>query len=200
MVKQLELAIRAEMDEIVGVFGVTALQYTALSVLARHPGMSSAELARRSFVSAQAGSEMIGLLERKGLISRTPHEANRRILQISLTRAGQRLLAECDEHIDDLEDRMLAPLSTSKVQSLRQALAACTRSLRPAVQRPTRPTDAPALRSRSSTATPIGSKTTGRAKGSTGHATSSTASANGSKPASDNRRAKAPQPVSAARQ
>jgi DNA-binding MarR family transcriptional regulator len=65
LVKQLELAIRAGMDAIVGEFGVTALQYTALSVLARHPGLSAAQMAQRSFVSPQAGNEMVKVLEGK---------------------------------------------------------------------------------------------------------------------------------------
>lgn len=129
LVKRLELAIRSEMDAIVGAFGVTALQYTALSVLARHPGMSGAQLARRSFVSPQAGSEMVGVLERKGLISRSPHEANRRVLRIGLTRAGRELLAACDEAIDDLERRMLEGLTDARVHGLRTDLTSCVDAL-----------------------------------------------------------------------
>jgi DNA-binding MarR family transcriptional regulator len=137
-IKRLELAIRAEMDALVGVFGLTAMQYTALSVLARHPGMSSAQLSRRSFVSAQAGNEMIGLLQRKGLISRTPDKANRRILRISLTAGGRRVLAKCDSRVDQLERRMLEPLSAASVARLRSTISACTSTL-------TEPAEGPAL-------------------------------------------------------
>lgn len=125
LVKRLELAIRAEMDAIVGEHGVTALQYTALSALARHPGLSGAQLARRAFVSPQAGSEMVGILERKGLVSRSPHEANRRVLRISLTPAGEELLAACYPAVDDLEHRMLKRLSDERVAELRDALGSC---------------------------------------------------------------------------
>ncbi len=38
LVKQLELAVRARMDEVVGGEGLTPVQYTALTVLARRPG------------------------------------------------------------------------------------------------------------------------------------------------------------------
>ncbi len=79
LVKQLELAIRAGMDAIASEFGVTSLQYTALSVLARHPGLSAAQMAHRSFVSPQAGNEMVKILERKGLITRVPDAYNRHI-------------------------------------------------------------------------------------------------------------------------
>lgn len=117
------------MDTIVGEFGVTALQYTALTALARHPGLSGAQLARRSFVSPQAGSEMVGILERKGLISRCPHEANRRVLRIELTPAGEKLLAACLPAVDDLERRMVKQLSDERVQGLRGALAICVDEL-----------------------------------------------------------------------
>src|ERR1700735_3385216 len=89
LVKQLERAIRAEMDQEMSAMGLTALQYTALTVLQCHPGMSGAQLSRRSFVSAQAGSEMIATLERKNLITRDPDPSNRRILRISLTADGE---------------------------------------------------------------------------------------------------------------
>src|SRR6201999_822044 len=46
MVKQVELAVRARLDEIVRPAGFTALQETARSVLERHTDMSSAPLAR----------------------------------------------------------------------------------------------------------------------------------------------------------
>ena len=129
LVKRLELAVRSEIDATVGQYGVTVLQYTALSVLARHPGLSSAQLARRSFVSMQAGSEMVGVLERKGLISRSPHESNRRVLRISLTSAGEELLHACQPAIDDLERRMLKQLSDERLQSLRDDLAVCIEEL-----------------------------------------------------------------------
>jgi DNA-binding MarR family transcriptional regulator len=129
LVKQLELAIRAGMDAIAGDFGVTSLQYTALSVLARHPGLSAAQMAHRSFVSPQAGNEMVKILERKGLVTRTPDGANRHIRRINLTPAGRAVLAQCDARIDRLEARMLDPLEPADVERLREALGACALSL-----------------------------------------------------------------------
>jgi DNA-binding MarR family transcriptional regulator len=129
LVKQLELAIRAALDAITGEFGVTALQYTALSVLARHPGLSAAQMAHRSFVSPQAGNEMVKILERKGLITRTPDAYNRHIRRINLTPAGQAVLSQCDVLIDRLEARMLDSLRPTDIETLRRALGACVRSL-----------------------------------------------------------------------
>ena len=129
LVKQLELAIRAAMDAITGEFGVTSLQYTALSVLARHPGLSAAQMAQRSFVSPQAGNEMVKILDRKGLITRTPDADNRHIRRINLTPAGETVLSQCDALIDQLETQMLDPLGPADVKTLRGSLEACMRSL-----------------------------------------------------------------------
>src|SRR6202012_5976281 len=129
LVKQLELAIRAGMDAIAGEFGVTALQYTALSVLSRHPGLSAAQMAHRSFVSPQAGNEMVKILERKGLITRTPDAYNRHIRRINLTAAGRGVLSQWVVRIDRLEARMLAAPEPAVVDALRRALSACVRSL-----------------------------------------------------------------------
>ena len=129
LVKQLELAIRAGMDAIAGDFCVTALQYTALSVIARHPGLSAAQMAHRAFVSPQAGNEMVKALERKGLIIRTPDTYNRHIRRINLTPAGRAVLSQCDVRIDGLEARMLAALGPADIETLRKALGACVRSL-----------------------------------------------------------------------
>lgn len=129
LVKQLELAIRAEMDVIAGAFGMTALQYTALSVLARHPGLSASQMARRSFVSAQAGNEMVTILERKGFVARTPDAGNRHIRRINLTTAGHEVLAKCDQEIDRFEAKMLDALAPADIAVLRRALDACINRL-----------------------------------------------------------------------
>lgn len=131
LVKQLERAIRTDMDRMASDFGLTALQYTALTVLQRNPGMSGAQLARRSFVSAQAGSEMIAHLERKGYIDRSPDPVNRRILRIRLSPEGQRVVGACEGWMNRLEGRMLAQLTAAEADMLRSALDHCVRALKP---------------------------------------------------------------------
>jgi DNA-binding MarR family transcriptional regulator len=92
LVKQLELAIRQNIDRSVRRYGLTTPQYTALTALARHPGMSSAELARQSFVTPQAANEMVAALQRKGLIERHADVHNQRVLEMYLTDVGGQTL------------------------------------------------------------------------------------------------------------
>ncbi len=72
---------------------MTALQYTALTVLERHPDLTAAHLARHSFVTGQSMADMVTALLNRGLIERHRDPADRRRLVIALTRAGERLLA-----------------------------------------------------------------------------------------------------------
>lgn len=72
---------------------------------------------------------MVRILEKKGLITRTPDARNRHIRRISLTPAGEAVLSRCDVLIDQLETRMLDPLRPADVAALREALDACMRSL-----------------------------------------------------------------------
>jgi DNA-binding MarR family transcriptional regulator len=57
---------------------LTAHQYTALRVLERHPGITSAELARNLFVRAQTMAEMVTYVLGRGLISRERDGTNLR--------------------------------------------------------------------------------------------------------------------------
>lgn len=128
-IKQVELAARAHMDELVKPAGITALQYTALTVLRRHDGLSSAQLARNSFVTAQSMADMVTTLERRGLIVRRRDPDNRRALLISLTCAGHELLAAQDAAMAALEERMLADLSERQRLDLEDYLNRCRAAL-----------------------------------------------------------------------
>src|ERR1700748_765725 len=92
LVKQVELAVRSHLDNLLRPAGLTALQYTALTVLERHPDMSAAQLARNSVVTAQSMADMITALEGRGLIERHRDQADRRRLVVALTSAGRELL------------------------------------------------------------------------------------------------------------
>jgi len=129
LVKQVELASRARLDDIFRPIGMTALQYTALTVLERHDNMSSAQLARRSFVTAQSMADMIAALEGRGLIERHRDDVDRRRLVVALTDAGRTLLDRYREEVQALEDSMLSGLSPDEVAALRGALNTCHSNL-----------------------------------------------------------------------
>jgi DNA-binding MarR family transcriptional regulator len=128
-VKQVELVARARLDELLRPSGVTTLQYTAMTVLARRDGLTAAELARNSFVTAQTMTDLVGALERRGLISRTHDPTHRRRLRISLTEKGWAFLGDYDAPVRDVEERMLADLSPEERTMLRDLLNRCRGAL-----------------------------------------------------------------------
>ena len=129
LVKQLELAVRARLDELVRPAGITALQYTALTVLERHDGLSAAQLARDSFVTAQSMADMVRTLEQRGLIRRERNEDNRRELLIRLTDEGRTLLAAVAGPVRDLEERMVSKLTADQSAELRHCLVSAWQAL-----------------------------------------------------------------------
>ncbi|NUO44548.1 MAG: MarR family transcriptional regulator [Streptomyces sp.] len=123
MVKQVELVVRSHLDELVRPSGITALQYTALTVLERHDGLSAAQLARDSFVTAQSIADLVRSLENRELVRRERNPRNRRELLILLTDAGRELLARHEEPVRELEERMVRELTAHQTEQFRQALS-----------------------------------------------------------------------------
>jgi DNA-binding MarR family transcriptional regulator len=127
LVKQLELSVRARLTEIVRPAGITALQYTALTVLERHDGLSTAQLARNSFVTAQAMADMVATLEARALIHRERNPGNRREMLIYLNDQGKALLKDLAQPVRHLEEEMTRDLDP---EHLRQALTVAWQALR----------------------------------------------------------------------
>ncbi|MDQ0947720.1 DNA-binding MarR family transcriptional regulator [Streptomyces phaeochromogenes] len=129
MVKQVELVVRSRLDELLKPTGITALQYTSLTVLERHDGLSAAQLARDSFVTAQSVADVIRSLETRGLVRRERNPRNRRELLILLTESGRDLLARHAEPVRELEERMVRDLTAHQTEQFRQALSKAWQSL-----------------------------------------------------------------------
>ena len=129
VVARLERAIRKAINERVKRHGLTTLQYTTLSVLGVGGQLSNAQLARRAYMTPQSMSEVIEALEKKGLIERNAHPNHRRVFPAALTAEGRRVLRACDAAVDALEREMLAGLTPSQEQSLRDGLISAVRAL-----------------------------------------------------------------------
>ena len=131
VIARLERAVRAAVNERVRPYGLTTLQYTTLSVLgARGQPLSNAQLARRAYMTPQSMIEVIEALERKGLIRRDPHPNHRRVYPATVTAKGRRVLKACDAAVEEMEEEMLAGLSSNERETLLAWLKTCVRALR----------------------------------------------------------------------
>lgn len=95
--------LNAAMDTALRPHDLTPPQYGVLSVLARDPGLSGADLARAFNTTPQATNPVLAALERKHLIKRLPHPTHGRILQATLTDEGQRRLQAANPAVRALE-------------------------------------------------------------------------------------------------
>jgi DNA-binding MarR family transcriptional regulator len=103
LLRQASYEFRGAMELALAAQGLTAAQYTAMSVLARNPGLSGADLARACNTTPQAANGVLATLERQGFAERHPHPTHGRILQASLTGEGQRRLELATPAVRKLE-------------------------------------------------------------------------------------------------
>src|SRR3954467_8092268 len=103
LLRQAWHAFRGAMDAALREHGLTSPQYAVLSVLARDPGASGADLARACNTTPQAMNGVLATLERAGLIERRPHPTHGRILQVTLSDEGERRLASATPAVRALE-------------------------------------------------------------------------------------------------
>ncbi|MFJ6699996.1 MarR family winged helix-turn-helix transcriptional regulator [Streptomyces sp. NPDC091272] len=122
-VKTAEHATQVAKGAAVRAAGLTMTQYNVLIMLAESPGITSAELARRCFVSSQSMNETVTRLEREGWIARTRHATHRHVREAHVTAEGQTVLDRADRRVLALERRLRAQLSAEDQEQLRKLLS-----------------------------------------------------------------------------
>lgn len=129
VIGRLDRALRRHLEEGLRPHGLTAPQYTALSVLRARGGLSNAQLARRSFITPQSMSEVVAALVDKGFVRREAHPTHGRILRTELTAEGAAALALCDGIVDAIEEQMLRELTARDRERLLSYLKSGVRML-----------------------------------------------------------------------
>lgn len=108
IVGRVSQGVRREMRARLAPLNLSVQEYTALSVLRSRPGLSNAQLARRSLVTPQSMIEILAKLERRGLVKRAADPAHARILRALLTTKAIKLLAKADPAIEAIQEQILA--------------------------------------------------------------------------------------------
>jgi len=136
VIKQVELALRPHFNAVCSSAGLTPAQYTALTVLERRPGLTSSELARRSFVRAQTMAATIEPLLADGLVSREQDPTHLRRMLLHLTPVGALRLEEIAPRIRAVEDLIVAELDVEDRVEFARYLRSARHSLDAAGPRP----------------------------------------------------------------
>lgn len=114
--------------------GLTPPQYGVLTVLAREPGASGADLARAVHTTPQAMNGVLATLERDGLIERHPHPTHGRILQATLTSEGQRRLDAANPAIRALERNTEREWTPDEIRTVKAWLVSAAQRLEQATE------------------------------------------------------------------
>ena len=129
LVGRLDHILSKRLRDCVAPAGLTVPQYTALSVFRAHGSLSNAQLAVRIMTTPQSANEMVKAMEIKGWIARTPDPAHGRIIQITLTEAGDAILRECDPKVREVEMLMFPDTSEEERALLLAQLKGAVRAL-----------------------------------------------------------------------
>src|SRR3954465_12128686 len=96
--KRLQQTLRSRMDAALAEYGLSSPQYAVLAMLAEHPGISNAELARRSFVAPPTMLRILDGLSQSGLITRAALSPEQRARRTILTNSGKKRLRGASAH------------------------------------------------------------------------------------------------------
>lgn len=129
LIKQVEMGMRRPFEELIAQHGISTAGYTALTVLQNRPGITSSELARRSFVRAQTMAETVAALSEAGLVRREKDPGHGRQILLFITDLGLERVAGLSEEVTGLESHMLDRLTAEESAELLRVLRAVRDSL-----------------------------------------------------------------------
>ncbi len=118
LLKRAQAALRAAMDKVLREHGLTVPQYATLELLALHPGMSNADLARATFVTRQSGNVVLRGLQEAGLITRPDTADHGRARPAHLTEEGRTRLAAVQAAVYAVEQRMAEAIEPQRMSAL----------------------------------------------------------------------------------
>jgi DNA-binding MarR family transcriptional regulator len=120
LLHQVSKGLRTRLTEALSELNLTNHQYTVLSMLRDREPLSSSDLSRRLYVTAQTMNAVVSGLEKSGCVARSEDPSNRRILSVRLTERGRKLVAKCEVIVDRIEADAFSVISKSKLQDLRK--------------------------------------------------------------------------------
>jgi DNA-binding MarR family transcriptional regulator len=127
--KRVQHALHKRMDKTLRPLGLTTSQYAVMCVIEQEKGISSANLARATFVTAQTMTGILANLARDGLLSRESAPTHGRVLRSELTLKGIKLLSQAHKVVGELEEILAKVVGRSNALKLAALLSQCADDL-----------------------------------------------------------------------
>jgi DNA-binding MarR family transcriptional regulator len=139
MMSQLTHALEHAMGSTTKELNLTLLQLAALAELSHNPSLSTADLARLTFVTPQNMSLTVSKLAAGGYLTRKPHPTNARIKRLVLSARGENVLRRAVKRAVLIEREMFSVLSARDKAALKTQLRTCLARIRPVPATKSRP-------------------------------------------------------------
>ncbi|MDT5362526.1 MAG: hypothetical protein QOC69_4288 [Mycobacterium sp.] len=116
--------LRPQLAVELGALGIGVPEFVCMRILSMNPGLTSAEMARGTKVSAQAMNQILHALEDRGAVTRPASTPAGKPMPARLTKRGKALLKSADAAAHLADQRILTGLSVDQQRQLKQLLAA----------------------------------------------------------------------------
>jgi DNA-binding MarR family transcriptional regulator len=117
-----QIAVAVFMEE-TREFGVTPVQYAAMSAVLRQPGVDQRTLARSIGLDTSTIGSVVDRLEARELVERRNSPVDRRVRLLHVTPQGQALLIAAEPSVLRAQQRMLDPLPADRRAQFTESLA-----------------------------------------------------------------------------
>ena len=129
LLKEIFLILDDGDRQLLGQFDLTPSRYYALVHLGNNPGMSLSELSHLMLCDKSNATRIVRGLEENGLVTRTPHESDRRAIRLYLSRDGDNLRRRAITAHDRYNKGRLQSVSNGSGEALVGDLSQLKRSL-----------------------------------------------------------------------
>jgi DNA-binding MarR family transcriptional regulator len=102
--------------------GLSIIGFQVLALLEMHGGMPMTRLAEELDVALPNATGIVGRLVERGIVQRTHDDSDRRLVLVTLTDAGQRLIGEMEAGRRDRMSRLIAHLDDPQQRRLLQSV------------------------------------------------------------------------------
>jgi DNA-binding MarR family transcriptional regulator len=102
--------------------GLSIIGFQVLALLEMHGGMPMTRLAEELDVALPNATGIVGRLVERGIVQRTRDDSDRRLVLVTLTDAGQRLIGEMEAGRRDRMSRLIAHLDDPQQRRLLQSV------------------------------------------------------------------------------
>lgn len=129
ILNRLSRSMNRAVDDIAWQHGVSLAEFNVLLVLAEGTPLSSAQLARRAFVTPQSSHQVVSTLVTAGLVETVRHPTDRRIKLARLTDAGWALLDTARASLHGMQQKAMVDLPDADRERLPTVLGILAETL-----------------------------------------------------------------------